>query len=151
MKLYLDTSVFGGCFDEEFETSSKKLFKEIFNLQHSLTISNITLNELEKAPDKVKLLLNKILKLDVELLSIDKEVDLLANYYIKEKIVSEKYLLDAYHIAIGTINRVDVIVSWNFKHMVNILRIRSYNSVNLKYGYGLIDIRSPLEIINEKD
>lgn len=151
MKLYIDTSVFGGYYDVEFETPSRKLFKEIFNLEHSIAISNITLNELEKSPEKVRLLMNKVLKLDVELLNIDKEVEVLAKHYIKEKIVSEKYLLDAYHIAVGTINRVDVIVSWNFKHMVNILRIKSYNSVNLKYGYGIIDIRSPLEIINEKD
>lgn len=151
MKLYIDTSVFGGYYDEEFEFPSRRLFKEIFNFEHSIAISNITLNELEKSPEKVRLLLDKVLKLDVELLNIDKEVEVLAKHYIKEKIISEKYLLDAYHIAIGTINKVDVIVSWNFKHMVNILRIKSYNSVNLKYGYGLIDIRSPLEIINEKD
>jgi len=151
MKLYIDTSVFGGYYDEEFERGSRKLFKEIFSLEHSIAISNITLNELENAPEKVRLLLDKVLKLDVELLNIDKEVEVLANHYIKEKIVSEKYLLDAFHIAIGTINRVDVIVSWNFKHMVNLIRIKSYNSVNLKYGYGLIDIRSPLEIINETD
>lgn len=150
MKLYLDTSVFGGCFDIEFESSSKKLFKEIFDHEHTVTISNITLNELEKSPDKVRLLLDKVLKYDVELLNIDKEVDLLAKHYIQEKVITEKYLLDAYHIAIGTINKVDVIVSWNFKHMVNILRIKSYNSVNLKYGYGLIDIRSPLEIIKNE-
>ena len=88
MKLYLDTSVFGGCFDIEFESSSKKLFKEIFDHEHTVTISNITLNELEKSPDKVRLLLDKVLKYDVELLNIDKEVDLLAKHYIQEKVIT---------------------------------------------------------------
>ena len=85
------------------------------------------------------------------MIDINDEVETLALNYIKEKIISEKYLLDAYHIAAGTINRVDVLVSWNFKHMVNLLKIKSYNSVNLKYGYGLIDIRCPLELVNETD
>ncbi|MCX6162988.1 MAG: PIN domain-containing protein [Ignavibacteriae bacterium] len=151
MKLYIDTSVFGGYFDQEFEIPTKKLFKEIFNFHHSLIISNITLRELEKSPENVKTLSVKVLKLGVELIDIDNEVESLALNYIKEKIISEKYLLDAYHIAAGTINRVDVLVSWNFKHMVNLLKIKSYNSVNLKYGYGLIDIRSPLELVNETD
>lgn len=151
MKIYVDTSVFGGYFDKEFEIPSKKLFKEIFDFKHSLVISAITLQELEKSPEKVKALLDKVLKLNIELIGSDNEVDILASKYIKEKIITEKYLLDAYHIAISTVNRVDVLVSWNFKHMVNLLRIKSYNSVNLKYGYGIIDIRSPLELINETD
>lgn len=61
-----------------------------------------------------------------------------------------EYLLDAQHIAIATINRVDVLVSWNFKHIVNLRRIHLYNSINLKYGYPLIEIRSPREVINEE-
>lgn len=64
--------------------------------------------------------------------------------------VTEKYLVDAQHIAIGTIQRVDVLVSWNFKHVVNINRIRLYNSVNLKYGYPLLEIRSPQEVLYER-
>ncbi|NVM02618.1 MAG: hypothetical protein HWN67_09800 [Candidatus Helarchaeota archaeon] len=74
----------------------------------------------------------------------------LANYYIKEGVVSNKYLIDAQHIAIATINKVDVLVSWNYKHIVNLNRIRLYNSVNLKYGYSLLEIRSPREVVNEK-
>ena len=62
-----------------------------------------------------------------------------------------KFFEDALHIAIATINKVDVLVSWNFKHIVNINRIRLYNSVNLKSGYSMIDIRSPREILTEKE
>jgi hypothetical protein len=151
MKLYLDTSVFGGYFDEEFKSATRKLFNEIFGKKHTPVISNITIQELEKSPEKVRTLLTKVMNLKIELVQRDDETDLLANNYLKEKVISNKFLIDANHIAIATINRVDVLVSWNFKHMVNLLRIKSYNSVNLKYGYGLIDIRSPLEIINEND
>ena len=68
----------------------------------------------------------------------------------RENVVSKKYLFDALHIALASFNRVDVLVSWNFKHMVNLNRIRQYNSVNFKYGYPVIDIRTPREVINEK-
>jgi hypothetical protein len=64
--------------------------------------------------------------------------------------VTESYLVDAQHIAMATIKRVDVLVSWNFKHIVNLIRIRLYNSVNLKNGYPLLEIRSPQEVLYEK-
>lgn len=151
MKLYLDTSVFGGYYDDEFSRVTRILFDEILIGKHSILISDITLRELEKSPEKVKSLLAKIKHVDVEFVNGDKNTEHLAKNYISEKVVTEKYFLDAYHIAIATINRVDVLVSWNFKHMVNLLKIKSYNSVNLKYGYGIIDIRSPQEIIDEND
>jgi hypothetical protein len=74
----------------------------------------------------------------------------LAQYYIKDGAVTEKYLVDAQHIAIATVYRVDVLVSWNFSHIVNLTRIRHYNSVNLKYGYLLLEIRSPREVLYER-
>ena len=69
--------------------------------------------------------------------------------YLREGVLTEKYLLDAQHIAMATLGRVDVMVSWNFKHIVNLNRIRLYNSVNLKLGYPMIDIRSPREVLDE--
>jgi len=74
----------------------------------------------------------------------------LSKKYIEEKAVSEKYLVDAQHIALATINHVDVLISWNFKHIVNLRRIQLYNSINLKYGYPLVEIRSPREVIDEE-
>lgn len=71
----------------------------------------------------------------------------LADYYLKEKIITAKFYSDALHISIATINKVDVLTSWNFKHIVNLNRIRLYNSVNLKYGFNMIEIRSPRDIV----
>ncbi len=73
----------------------------------------------------------------------------MAQAYLQEGVLTEKYLLDAQHIAMATLARVDVMVSWNFKHIVNLNRIRLYNSVNLKLGYPMIDIRSPREVLDE--
>ena len=69
----------------------------------------------------------------------------LSNHYISEKIVTSKSLLDTRHIAIASVYRVDLLVSWNFKHIVNYKLIRLYNSVNIKHGYPMLEIRTPRE------
>ena len=75
----------------------------------------------------------------------------LAETYLKEGVVSEKSRVDAQHIAIATINRVDVLVSWNFKHIVNLERIHGYNSSNLRLGYPILEIRTPIEVMRYED
>jgi len=151
MRLYIDTSVFGGYFDEEFADGTRKLFKEIFNLNHNIILSEITLREIEGAPHTIQKLLNNIPKRIVSTVAIDEEIVELSRKYISKKIISEKFKADALHIATATIQRVDLIVSWNFKHMVNVRRIREYNSVNLSEGYPIIDIRTPKEVHNDED
>lgn len=84
-------------------------------------------------------------------MELTEEVVNLAMEYIVEGVIGEGKLVDAEHIAIATLNSVDVLVSWNFRHIVNLQRIRGYNSVNLKYGYPLLEIRSPLEVITYEE
>ncbi len=151
MRLYLDTSVFGGYFDEEFALETRKLFDEIFELKHNLVLSEVTLREIEGAPQKIKNILNNIPKKVVIVASINREILELSNKYILKDIISAKNKADALHIATATIHRVDLIVSWNFKHMVNVRRIREYNSVNLSEGFPTIDIRSPKEVYNDQN
>jgi len=69
---------------------------------------------------------------------------------VKEGAITKKFHEDALHIAIATINKVDVLVSWNYKHIVNLDRIKKYNSVNMKLGYMILEIRNPREILYEK-
>jgi len=148
LRVYTDTSVFGGCFDEEFLEPSNELMKEFKSGEKILVTSDLTLQEIESAPQDIK---NMFLSIPVgfrEYLALDEEAKDLAKKYIKEKAISLKYLIDAQHIAIATVNRVDVLVSWNFKHIVNLKRIHFYNATNLKYGYPIIEIRSPREILN---
>lgn len=73
----------------------------------------------------------------------DDEAVELATEYITEKVVGKASYVDCLHIALATINRADILVSWNFKHIVNIERIRGYNSINIKNGYKQLEIRSP--------
>jgi len=150
LRIYIDTSVIGGYFDDEFSNDTKKLFDEILRGEYRLVISDLTERELVNAPDKVKTLL-KDLKIDYDVISVTPESIELANDYIKEKVVGQTSLDDCIHIAIATINKVDLLISWNFKHIVNILRIRGYNSINLRNGYSTLEIRSPKDLINYED
>ncbi len=148
-RIYVDTSIIGGCFDDEFEKHSNQLFEEFISKKKKLVISDLVLFELEGAPDNVKEVLNKIPEDNIEYVFLDEESISLANAYLKEGVIAEGSLSDARHIAIATVERVDVLVSWNFKHIVNLNRIHLINSVNLKSGYHILEIRSPLEVIYE--
>ena len=75
----------------------------------------------------------------------------LAQNYIDDRVVGARHIVDAQHIALASVERVGVLVSWNFQHIVNIDRIHAFNSVNLKLGYPMLEIRSPREVIHEKE
>jgi len=147
-RVYIDTSVIGGCFDEEFKTWSNLLVKELLSGQKVAIISDITIDEIQEAPKSVQEKLDEIMKSEFkELIAAEQETRELAEFYISEGTVSEKFFEDALHIALATINKATVLASWNFKHIVNLERIRQYNAVNLKNGYSLLEIRSPREIV----
>ena len=144
LSLYLDTSVIGGYFDKEFEQDTRLLFQNIKDGKYDVFISDMTKNELNDAPEKVKNLLDG---LEHRKIFVTDECEDLAEEYINEKVVGMASKEDCIHIATATINNIDVLVSWNFKHIVNIQRIRGYNTVNMKNGYRTIDIRSPKEVV----
>jgi predicted nucleic acid-binding protein len=146
-RIYIDTSVIGGCFDDEFKEDSMKLMKELEKGSITLVISDVLLFELEAAPNHVKNILNTLPENSVEYVPLTEQAINLANHYIKEGAVAERSLSDARHVAIATIERVNVLISWNFKHLVNIDRINLLNSVNIKFGYPILEIRSPKEVI----
>ncbi len=79
---------------------------------------------------------------------LTEEAILLAESYLAENVVGKSSRTDCYHIAIATVLKADILVSWNFKHIVNIQRIRGYNAVNLLRGYQTIEIRTPREIFD---
>lgn len=150
LRIYLDTSVIGGYFDDEFSNDTQLLFDEIIEGEYRLVISDLTENELVNAPEPVRNLL-KDLGVAYELVSVTQESIDLAIEYIKEKVVGQTSADDCIHIATATINKVDLLISWNFKHIVNIQRIRGYNSINIKNGYAVLEIRSPKDLINYEE
>jgi len=150
-RVYVDTSVIGGCEDEKFAEWSIKLFNEFEKGLKIAIVSNLTRRELEGAPENVKKRLLSIPIENVENVSFAEDAELLARKYIENRVVSEKHIIDAQHIAIATVERVDVLVSWNFQQIVNLNRIHAFNAVNLKASYPILEIRSPREIVYEEE
>jgi hypothetical protein len=146
-RIYIDTSVVGGYFDEEFAEYTIPLFDRISNGEFILLYFAATQDELEPAPPHVKELV-KNLKIDyTEFLETSGEAVELANAYIAAKIVGQTSYADCLHIALATVHRADYFISWNFKHIVNVGRIIGYNSINIKMGYKQLEIRSPRDFI----
>jgi predicted nucleic acid-binding protein len=150
IKLYFDTSVIGGYYDKEFENETQLIFKDVIENKYALSISDLTIRELIKAPDNVRNLL-KDKQISHSILLVNDEVLDLAKEYIRENVVGETSFEDCIHIALATVNEIDILVSWNFKHIVNINRIRGYNAINIKNGYSHLEIRSPKDIIEYED
>ena len=149
-RVYVDTSVFGGCEDVEFIAHSRRLVAAMAKGDYAMVISEVTLLELEKAPAAVRAHLERIPESLVEVLSLDSEAEALAAEYIHDGAVGRNERADALHIALATAARVDVLVSWNFKHIVNLRRIHAFNAVDLKQGYPILEIRNPREVIGDE-
>jgi predicted nucleic acid-binding protein len=150
-RFYFDTSVFGGIFDAEFEEETTLLFEKVKLGQIKCVYSNLTESELAKAPKQVQEFFAEIDDDHKELIRVTPEAFQLAQAYVNEKIVGQTSLDDCIHIAIATLSKVDILVSWNFKHIVNVYRIRGYNSVNLRLGHTTLEIRSPKEIVGNEN
>lgn len=151
VNVYTDTSVIGGCFDSEFKEWSLALFEEFKAGTKQIILSDLVLLELNMAREEIHSKLNEVpLQHRIDLETTDEAIQL-AETYILEGALTNKSYNDALHIALATINNAEVLASWNFKHIVNLDRIRLYNSINLRLGYRLIEIRTPREILKAGD
>lgn len=150
-RIYLDTSVIGGCFDLSFQHDSGRLMDLFKSRMAFAVISDITLFELDSAPERVRAVLDEIPKSQVQVVHFSPEARELANEYIAAGVISLTWESDAQHIAIATVNRVNAVVSWNFKHIVNLRKILGYNSVNIRQGYPVIEIRTPKEVFDYEE
>jgi hypothetical protein len=150
-RTYIDTSIVGGYFDEEFKDDTIQLFQRFEDGEIKFVVSDLLDLELLNAPERVRNLLLQYSAEKFERIELTEEAILLADKYISEKVVGKTSREDCRHIALATINKVDVLASWNFKHIVNLDRIKGYNSVNLRLGYSIIEIRSPKDLIKYED
>ena len=115
-----------------------------------LVLSELTLRELEPAPVAVREVLAAVPEGSIEVVRLTPAADALARRYVAEGILKANMLADAQHIAMATIANVDALVSWNFRHVVNLPRIHGYHGVNAKLGYPTIEIRSPREVLADE-
>ena len=147
LRTYLDASVLGGPFDPEFSEPSEKLFECALRGSLVPLISDTLIGEIADAPEEVQDLLERTIRAGVEHLVLTQEAVALRGAYLKAGVLTPKYADDALHVAQATIARADVIASWNFKHLVNPVRVRAFNGVNVAHGYGIVVILTPEDVI----
>jgi hypothetical protein len=145
--IYADVSVIGGCEDDDFCKESLAIMERFRKGEHILVISEHTLRELIGAPESVRKRLYDIPPEYQMLLPDSNEAFALAEAYIRRKVVSRRLYPDALHVALATVAHVNVLISWNFKHIVNLSAIRLFQAVNLEQGYLPIEIRTPREVL----
>ena len=146
LRVYIDTSVIAGCLDDEFSLESNQLMEAIKQEKFILLMSDIIVSELINASQAVKDILLSIPQRVIEVVKITAEVLQLRDAYINEGVVTSKSINDATHVAAATIARAAAIISWNFKHIVRLDKMKGYNQINLLNGYGILTIISPLEV-----
>ncbi len=145
-RVYIDTSVIGGCFDSEFAAWSNGLMQDFAQGNFIPVTSTLVATEIEDSPAHVQEKLVELLSFAPEVLSTSEESSILAELYQARRILTPKYYNDGLHIALATVAEVDVLVSWNFKHIVHFHKIRLFNAVNLEQGYNPVQIFSPREV-----
>ena len=149
-RIYTDTSVIGGCEDEEFRIHSRRLMDAFMRGDLRLVLSELTLRELASAPPAVREVLATVPDSHIEVVRLTPAADELARRYLAEGILKANMLADAQHIAMATVANVHALVSWNFRHVVNLPRIHGYHGVNAKLGYPTLEIRSPREVLGDE-
>jgi hypothetical protein len=146
---YVDTSIFGGAEDEDFREATLKLLRRVKRGEYLLLVSEVTMRELADAPPKVRQVLTDLPSDRVTHVSgdVEEEAGHLAEAYIAAGVLGPARHDDASHVAIATVARAGLILSWNFRHIVNYAKIHEFNRINALHGYPPVDIRSPLEVI----
>jgi hypothetical protein len=148
MRFYFDTS--GAVTDREdprrVETT-RKVLRAVEEGLHDGAISNVVQEALEQAPMEVRpIILRELNRIEFELVTKDLESRGLFEEYEAARILPKRYRNDLRHLAVATVARVDALVSWNFRHLVNLRTRRAVHAVNVRTGYPLIEIVSPEEV-----
>ena len=147
LRVYADTSVYGGCFDEEFKKASRAFFREVSGGRFGLVVSETVQRELAEAPEEVKQVLAGLDMGNLEFIDSSSELTQLRDAYLQAGILGGASQDDAEHIAAASVAEVDLVVSWNFKHIVHFDKIAGFGAVNLLHGYKPLRIHAPQEVV----
>lgn len=145
-RIYVDTSVFGGCFDPEFAEWSLGLMEDFRRARYRAVVSEVVSAEIAGAPEKVRIVFQEQLSHGAEIAVLSQEARILLDAYRNHEILGQRYRNDMLHIALATVAQTDALVSWNFKHIVRFDKIQQFNGVSLEHGYRSLAIYSPREV-----
>ena len=147
-RVYVESSVVSGMFDaNDHPKRAKPFWDAVFSGQIRVVLSDVLDGEVADAPSHVRKFYRSIPKLQIERVASTTESDALAEQYVLAGIVTENSKNDSRHVALASVARVDVLVSFNCTHIVKLHRIRKYNAINALLGYPAIEIRTPDEVI----
>lgn len=151
LKLYLDTSVpsflFAADSPDRQEITKRFFEKAKGSSKYRLYVSDVTIREIRATPDLEKRNQLSSVVADLPNLQITDQAEELAERYLKEGIIPAKYYDDALHLAIATVEDMDVVLSWNFNHIVKLKTKQGITGLNTLLGYRALDIISPEELI----
>jgi hypothetical protein len=145
-RIYVDTSVLGGCFDAEFSPWSNGLVEDFRRGVFRAVLSDVIAEEIGRAPATVQAVHQELLNLGAEVVSVSSDVLHLVAAYEARAILGPRFRNDLLHIALATVASVDVLVSWNFRHIVRLDRIQLFNEVNAAQRRAILTIYSPREV-----
>ena len=150
IRVYADTSVYGGVLDDEFAEPTNVFFDQVARGRFRLVLSTVVMDELEAAPKSVRALFEERRRTG-EIIDVTEEALTLQEAYLQANILGRRWETDALHVALATVAQCRLIVSWNFRHLVNFEKIPLYNGVNLAKGYAPVAIHTPQEVIAHED
>lgn len=152
LKLYVETTVWNFLFsktDHEKRSWTKLLFEEYENGLFYFYISQIVLEEIRRAePTRRDQLEDAIRKYQPVILWSNDEAVALVGKYLNARFIPERYIDDLNHLAIASIHDMDVLVSWNLRHIVKLRTKTFVNSINMTEGYKSIEILTPQEVVD---
>jgi predicted nucleic acid-binding protein len=148
VRVYADTSVYGGVFDHEFARPSRRFFELVRQGRFQLAVSAIVLNEIAPLPEPVRALVDEMVAIAETVLVTDEALTL-QQAYLDHGIVTPRSADDALHVALATVGNCGMIVSWNFRHIVHYQKVPLDNAVNVLHRRPPLEIRSPAEVIED--
>ena len=150
-RIYVDGCAIGGAFNKRFAEQTRPFWGAVKRGEIIVILSDVLASEIERAPRQARDFYDSLPMSQIERIVSTEESNRLAAQYIIEGVVGQSSIDDCKHIALATLVHADVLVSWNFKHIVNVDRIRGYNGINMKLGYPQIEIRTPYEVIHDEN
>ena len=154
LKIYLETTLFNYYFDEDREAHADtvRLFEEIAAGKYEAFTSGAVITELADAPvEKYAAMVALIEKYAMTVLPVTAEVEKLADIYVAEGIIPQKYRTDGVHIAVSAVNDLDMVVSLNFRHIVKHRTILATEKINVLNGWRSVHIREPMQVVDHEN
>ena len=150
LSVYIDTSVLGAVFDDEFKEPTRHFFDQSLAGRFHIVLSSLVEDEIADAPEDVRIFYDSVTEY-AEIVTPSREAILLQQSYLDVGVVTRKWSDDALHVATATVSNCEMIVSWTFRHIVHYDKKRKYNAVNALRGYDSIDILTPSEVIDYEE